>query len=97
MSRSTRHEVEEIPAHPKTVTVVTKTCDRCGKDLTDDWQDTDAVAQEVLVVLNEQVCVAFRRRRDYCPPCSVIIWEAINKIIGADAEAEYDPDINDWY
>lgn len=88
MSRETRTSREEAVTF-RTVEITDYACDRCGKKIDpDDW-DGDT-AHELVITLDDQQCVSFFRRRDYCPDCLKPIWDAINTLIRADPGKERD-------
>ena len=91
-----REETTEIiPQHlvPQMEIPCTKyTCDSCGKPLQLEGLDPDSCLQELIIMLNQYECVNFLRIRDYCPACLNPVWEALNKLIGADPDAERDRD-----
>lgn len=77
----------------RTTYTTTYVCDGCGKALTREWPEMEEngnCAHELTIILDQEECVNFFRQRDYCPDCLHPIWEAINKLIKADPEAERD-------
>lgn len=64
-------------------------CDRCGRLISKD-DHLDGYAHELAIAMDSDECVNFYRRRDYCPACLTPVWEAINKLIGADPDEERD-------
>lgn len=91
-----REEITEIiPQHlvPSMEVSATKyNCDSCGKPLQLQELDPDSCLQELIISLNQDECVNFLRIRDYCPACLDPVWGAVNKLIGADPDAERDRD-----
>jgi hypothetical protein len=84
-----RHVISE----PRAVLSVTYACDSCGKPLTREWPEMEEngnCAHELVITLDQEECVNFFRQRDYCPDCLNPIWDAINKLIGADPDVERD-------
>jgi hypothetical protein len=93
MSRTERTEI--MP--PKMVSGYSKTvedrhCDfpGCGVLIKQEWWANEPgkpTAHEIVVGLDEEECVSFRHRRDYCPGHMTIVWRTI---CGAIAAAEND-------
>jgi hypothetical protein len=80
-------ETSYIPETPKPILMpyVTYKCDGCGKNM-DRAPMTESFAHELEICLDAEECVSFYRRRDYCPECLEPIWQAVNKLIGADPD-----------
>lgn len=95
MSRGFAKKVVEVPATTITESFTVYKCDSCGRDITPEWPESEEnhnFAHELCITLDHEECVNFFRRRDYCPSCMDPIWEAINRLIAADPEAERDRD-----
>jgi hypothetical protein len=59
----------------------TAKCDKCGKEISYDLHAEEA-AHELILMLDQDQCVNFYRRRDYCDDCFAQIWEMMNSLIG---------------
>ena len=64
-------------------------CDKCGGEISRE-DHFERYAHELNITLDQDECVNFLRRRDYCPACLEPVWRAINELIGADPDAERD-------
>jgi hypothetical protein len=82
---------EVVTAHPIRVNRTHFRCDGCGGEIATDAAMEEQYANELYIALNGDECVSMLRRRDYCTVCLEPIWDAINKLIGADTDALTDP------
>ena len=78
-----------------TRTTVRYTCDKCGKEISWDEHEGDNTAHELILMLDQEQCVNFYRRRDYCDDCFDPIWTAMNTLLGVgdpwmERDREYD-------
>lgn len=92
-----RQLVREVPVPARVILQECDeiTCDGCGKELTCDWleaQENGTTAHELIIVLDQEECVSFERRRDLCDECLEPAWNAINALLGADPDVERDRD-----
>lgn len=74
---------------------VTYTCDKCGQEISWDEHYGKNTAHELILMLDQEQCVNFYRRRDYCDDCMDPIWKAMNTLIGVndpyvERDREYD-------
>lgn len=98
MSREWRRREAEVPARVITESFQAFTCDSCGRQLTHEWpegEEQQNTAHELVIMLDQDECVNFFRRRDFCPQCLNPVWDAINTLLGADPDAERDRDYDD--
>jgi hypothetical protein len=83
-------KLERVPVYVEKIT-----CDKCGITINpEDWEG-DHVGHELVIAADQDQCVNFYRRRDYCDNCWVPIWQQINTLIGVDdpyveRDQEYD-------
>lgn len=87
-----RREIPPAP-QPQYESFTAYMCDGCGKTITRSWpecEEHDNYAHELVIAMDQDECVNFFRQRDYCPTCMDPVWQAINKLITADPEAERD-------
>lgn len=80
---------------PVAHTTVTYTCDKCGMKISWDEHEGENTAHELILILDQEQCVNFYRRRDYCDNCFEPIWRTMNTLIGVDdpyveRDREYD-------
>lgn len=90
-----REHHQETRVQPMIHAWVTYTCDKCGKEISWDSHEGENTAHELILVLDQEQCVNFYRRRDYCDDCFEPIWETMNKLIGVndpyvERDREYD-------
>ncbi len=65
-------------------TVTTYKCDKCGAQ----YAEADYYVNEIAVAMDQDQCVSYMHRRDYCGDCSATIWAGICQLIGADPGSE---------
>jgi hypothetical protein len=63
---------------------VTITCDKCGAI----YAEADRCVNEIIVAMDQDECVSYVHRRDYCGDCSGAIWEAICAVISVNPDEE---------
>lgn len=97
MSRVEALQAVVVPARVIQQRTTRYNCDKCHAQLTRDDAEVSGLpnAHELIIVLDEEQCVNFFRRRDYCPECLEPVWAAINTLVGADPELERDRDYDD--
>jgi hypothetical protein len=81
--RQTKYEL--LTPEPMKVPVTGYQCDKCGEDISREAYANN-YAHELEIALDQDECVRFYRRRDYCPDCLESIWLTINQLIGADPD-----------
>lgn len=79
----------ETVSEPRRVRVTAYACDGCGGEISPGDID-ETFANELVITLNQDECVSFFRRRDYCTACLEPIWQAVSKLIKADPDTEGD-------
>jgi hypothetical protein len=85
---SRTYERKEVPpdTRPRFEVVERRKCDRCGRAI-DPEELEEEYAHELVVILDQDKCVNFYRRRDYCLECLEPIWEAVNALLGVTKES----------
>lgn len=69
---------------PSTERQVTVTCDKCKRE----FPLEDYATNEIIVAMDQDSCVSYVHRRDYCIDCLGDIWVGICRLIGADPDQE---------
>lgn len=83
---------KEIITAPKVEIVQEKIikykCDKCGVELSRDFDADSDFANDLQIYLNPEECVHSRVQLDLCSDCLEPVWQAICAAIGADPDAE---------
>lgn len=91
MSRETQSKNEIVPAMAITTYSITIKCDVCGRVIDPEEppdDNEDLYAQELIILLNPNLCVNSRVQKDLCRLCLEPIWAKICEAIGEDPENE---------
>jgi hypothetical protein len=89
MSRTYERVGIPLDTRPQFKTVEKRKCDSCGKAIDPDAVEDD-YAHELTIALDQDQCVNFYRRRDFCPACLEPVWEAVNLLLGITKEHQWD-------
>jgi hypothetical protein len=89
--------VEILPVRPRYETLTNYKCDKCGKPISREDRTGDAYAHELVVLLDQEECVNFFRRRDLCPGCLKPTWLAVNELLGVSGEHADDERDKDYF
>ena len=80
-----RQRVSLVEQKSVTVWRTEYTCSRCGKEINPGW-DEPRFANELIILLNDEQCVAQRFRKDLCTACLEPLWQDLCQVLGVDPD-----------